>query len=616
MMIPGKNQPGQLRLAALLMCSLFLTFPSLGQTQIDATPIPIPQFCINVAQPFPSGVTQRPNNDINTFADYHWITAATHLQGNASKEKYAPCLYYEPQDAFYSFRSVMVVNNPSPSVATTITIQYYTPAGVALFPASTFTLAPEATRVELASILTPFGGYGSARITGTEPFVGGTIHHTYELAGCTEPDHASNPGMTSFQQFQENDLKNELYWGPLPATNMASTTGFANDFLNGNTPIFCIKNPNDTPANVTITYVDRLGAAPAPTNVVIPPNGNFTDYTIASLVFNVYATTTNFFDDDFGVIVKSDVPVLGEGVMIDIFGDSGPYYLNPCERFRMGSTMMPNKKSSVLVSPEFNYQTPASGNAPITSYMGIMNVNSRDIGPVTVRYYNRNGAQIAVDTIASMPFGALHRIAPGSASTPNYPSAVDTFDGWVRIIACKSGMVGWTMKETRVGNDPGGWFYHKVWGETLDGTNKSEPGTGIPIVNASGNPMFRMVAPILQTDPSWYWPGYEAILNDTTSNIGAYEYNFFNFNGANTTVANSWAGLQYGDTSFTYQDPFTWYFGTQSGRVDHTAGSIKGIDALGDPLWEYTWGGQIEFPFGPPEPPNPLPPPFDPDYLP
>ncbi len=597
-----------LRAVVLLTSPLFFSMAAWGQIN----PVPVPDLCVGIPQPIPSGVTDRPNNDITTFPDYYWITAATHLQGNASKEKYAPCLYYEPQDAFYSFRSVMIVNNPSPSVATTVTIQYYTPAGTPLFPTSTVTIAPEATHVELASILTPFGGYGSARITGTEPFVGGTVHHTYELAGCSEPDHASNPGMTSFQQFQENTLKNNLYWGPLPATNTASTTGFANDFLNGVTPMFCIKNPNDVPANVTITYLDRLGAAPAPQNIVIPPNGSFTDLTIAALVFNVYATAAGFFDDDFGVIVKSDVPVLGEGLMIDIFGDGGAFYLNICERFRMGSTMMPNQHAVSLVSPEFNYQMPNSGNPPITSYMGIMNVATRDIGPVSIRYYNRNGVQIAADSIAAMPFGAMHRIAPGSPSTPNYPVNMNTFDGWVRISACKSGLVGWTMKETRVGNDLGGQFYHKVWGETLDGTNKGEPGTGIPIVNTSGFNMIRKVAPILQTDPFWYWPGYEAIVNDNSSNIGTYEYNFFNLNGVNTTNPNSWAGLRTRATSFTYEDPFTFVFGTQSGRVDHTMGAIKGIVALGDPLWEYTWGGQIEFPFGPPSPPDDSEPPFEP----
>ncbi len=603
----------------LLLCPA--SWISAVRAQIVVGVRPVQPNCAITADPIPSGITHRPNENISMALDHFFMHSATHLQGNETTEKFAPCLFYEPQDAFYSFRSVVMVNNPNPQLTINVVIQYYDPAGNPLLPVSNVTLQPEETHIELATPLQAAGGKGSARITSQQhPFVGATFHQTYVFDGCTDPDHQANPGMTSFQQLQEDKGKNDLYWGPLPASNSASTV-FNNDFLNGNLPIFCLMNPSPTlPATATITYVDRLGATPAPVVVTIPPNGSFTDLTLAAFLYPVYTGAAFSFDNDYGVIINSDQPLLGEGIMMDFFGDGAPWNLNKCDRFRMGSTMLANKSPRELVNPEFTYQVPNTNPAgpfiaPITTYMGFMNVKSQNIGPVNIRYFNRNGNLLAQDTIAAVPFGALHRIAPGSTSTPNYPTTTSTFDGWVRIQACKPGLVGWTMREAR--HEPivvNNWqaYFRKVWGETLDGTNFDEPGPGFPVTTQDGFDVIRKVAPILQVDPSFYWPGYEAILNKSTSNILDYWYRFFRLSpGTDLTnyLIQPYAGLRWGNTSFTFEDvpinhtSISW-LETLSGRADITQGKIKGIDAVGDPLWEYAWGGQIVFPFGPPNPPD------------
>jgi hypothetical protein len=549
--------------------------PSTPPTQIDRA-----QFCAILIDPTPNGVTDRPATTFNVPNEYSFMHSSTHLQGQPATEKHAPGLFFTPPGPFSDFRSAVIVNNPSPVNGTNVTIQYFDTGGNPVGTTFRF-LGPEQSYAEGAVALTSGAsispGLGSATITATQPIVGATIHHLYEIPGVVCDQDPFRPGAASLQQLQVKQAnKTTLWWGPIPTS---TTQTF--DFLNGIIPLIWIRNPMAVPNNIQITYTSTIGVTIGPIAAVLPPNGTLLEQTLVNPLFNIY-TSGGAFDANYMVTVTSTdgLPLLGEGIFTDFFGANMAL---DGSRFRIGSTMMANSRPLRLVNPELTYQV---GTPSVTSLGGIWNSSGQDVGPVSIRYFNRNGGNLGVDNYANFPAGSVVRIGPG-LGTPNYP-APGVFDGWMRITACKNGLVGWTMREV---DDSFG--FHKVYGETLHSTNGSEPGNGFP-VTVGGVDLTRKVNPISQVwDESFFWPSYTAFVNESTGNIGPYFDRFHDFvTGIDVTdyTLQPFAGLRWAHTSFTYEDLQTNpLFSPEmvSGRVDHTSGNVKGIDAIGDPLFEY-----------------------------
>lgn len=565
--------------------------------QTQAAHDDLAQYCLATADPIPSGVTQRPNANFTTWPDYNFVHSSTHLQGKRATEKFAPGLFwFPPAPAELSgLRSSVVVTNPDPVLSANVLIEYFDEAGTPL-STSSFTLGPEQFHAEGAQPVSFGNGRGAARIRTTNgvPIVGATVHHTlsFDLSGfgggvVTDPD-PFNPGATSMQQLQvAQQNKTTLYLGPLPTSDQSNL-----DFLNGNSPLIWVMNPSATQnANVSVLYLSRRGLI-FTNSAVIPPLGTHLDLTLWNLALPFYLSGPVNYDDDFLVLVSSDQPVVGEALMVDLFGNSPGNNLVLGGRFRMGSAMLANTLAGRVVNPELTYQPTTIG---VHTIMGILNASNLNIGPVAIRYYNRNGGVIGNDTINPFPSGTMARIGPGQAASPNYPTN-PVFDGWVRITACKPGLVGWTMRAS--GDEPGVVtpYFRKVWGEVLSGSNGQEPGNGFQVTVGS-SPWKRKVMPLVRVDPSFYWPGYTAMVNNSTANVGTYWFRYYNAAGTNVTLIppvppQPYAGLRFANTSFTFDDPLVDpslvpFVQTITGRTDITQGTVQGIDVIGDPMAEW-----------------------------
>ena len=567
---------------------------------------PAPDLCLAQVQPIPSGVTNRPADDFGTQPDHFFLHSSTNLQGYPTLEKFAAGLFYLPSTPaeLAGFKSVIVVTNPTPApgAAATIAIDYFDEGGNFL-ATTTATIPAEGTHTEVASPLAsgsvPGPGRGAALIRSTNgvPIVGVTVHWatSVNLTGfagghfLTDPD-PFQPGLSSMQQLQAAQAgKTKLYLGPLPRSTTAAL-----DFLQGNAPLFWVMNPNSTPTTAVFSLTSRLGVVIPPFTVTIPAFATHLDLTLWNQFLTGYLAGTPV-DDDYRVVVTANQPVLGDVVMADLFsgGVQGG-------RFRIGSAMMANTPSASLVNAELTFETTSPG---IQTIVGLLNPTTSDIGPVHVRYFDRNGAAVGPgENLATFPRGAMLRIGPGLPSSPNYP-ATPVFAGWMRITACKPGLVGWTMRTA--GDVPGvaNSGFNKVWGEELIGANGAEPGDGFN-VTVAGTARIRKVAPLVRADGSFYWPGYTTFVNDHAANSGHYEFRYFaadtNFTPANGTPippGGAFLGLRFGATSFTYEDPLVSpAFGAinLSERVDTENGGFDGINVIGDPLVE--WGIFEAFP--------------------
>lgn len=577
-------------LAFALLVALAIASPATAQPHVDIED-PI-QVCLAIPDPFPSGVTDRPNHDFNTFPDYNFVHSSTHLSGNKATEKFAPGLFWNPPAplTLSGFRSALKVTNPNPVGTPNLIgrVEFYDQGGVPLGNVP-FNIAPEASVTMAASPLaagTP-AGRGSARILSTNgvALVGETIHNTLSvnLTGfggpvVTDPD-PFNPGASSMQQLQvRQSTKTDLSMGPFPVSDQSTL-----DVMNGNNPLFWIHNPNPTPTTVSVLLVSRLGVNLGTVTVTLQPFASYLELRLWNALWPFYLSGSVNYDDDFLLFATADQGILGEFVMTDLFGNGGGAgdHLNLGTRFRMGSGMLANTPAARVWNPELTYQP---NNLGIQTTMGILNAGTQNIGPVTIQFRDRNGAVLGNSTVASLPRGAMLRIGPGI--TPNYPGP--TFDGWVRITACKPGLVGWTMRTAGDEPNAGPPPFKKIWGEALAGANGSEPGSGFGVV-VGGQNRIRKVGSFIRVDPTFYWPGYTAFVNHATANIGPYEYRYFTNAGVGAGVG-AFAGLRWANTSFNFEDPFTIAFGatTMSERVDITTGSIQGIHVIGDPLVE--WG--------------------------
>ena len=600
---PRPGRPSARTLVAGALCAGALAaFGSPVQAQLGSpTTTPESEFCLAQPLPIPTGVTDRPADDFGTQPDYFYLHSSTNLQGYPALEKFAAGLFYFPSTPteLKGFQSVIVVTNPTPApgAAAAIAIDYYDEGGN--FLATTVATIPaEGTHTEVASALAlgsvPGPGRGSAHIRSTNgvPIVGVSEHWATSLdmtgipGGGSLPvgDHLY-PGLSSMQQLQAAQVgKTKLYLGPLPR----STTSPIN-FLERNVPFFWVMNPNPTPTTATISMTSRLGVILPTVTVTIPPFATHLELTLWNLFLTGYLAGTAV-DDDYRVAVSADQPILGDVVMADFFGN-GAFG----RRLRIGSAMMANTPSTKLVNADLTFVTPTLGMQPgIQTLVGLFNPTTADIGPVNVRYYNRDGVVLSSETYLSFPRGAVRRIGPGLPDSPNYPAA-PVFAGWMRITACGAGLVGWTMRtEGDIEANESG--FKEVWGEELTGANGLEPGNGFNVTGA-GTPRVRKVAPLVRaTGGGGYWPGYTTFVTDRAANAGSYEFRYFaadtNFSWANGTPippGGAFNGVRAGATSFTYEDPLVFTGPINlSERVDTANGGIDGINVIGDPLGE--WG--------------------------
>ena len=602
-------------LAAALALALASALPAAAQTASGfpvASPAPdLTTFCLAPVQPIPSGVTAEPGDSFNTEADYRWVHSSTHLQGKRSADKWAWGFFRptagSPAPLFSNFRTVVLVNNPHPVNFITVNIEYRNLAGT-LIQTNTATIAPEGSYDELATPLGPStgnNGLGSIRVVSPQGdlFTAATLHHSYRFDGVLDdevlaPNDARRPGLASMQQFQDpGNGAATLNGGPYPTTSDGTATHVA---LAGNLPTFQIINPNNAATTVDLFFFRAIaGTLIGPITVTIPAQGSYIDMNLLNFFYNPATNAyTAGFNEDWLVqaISREGLPLLGEQLALDFYNGA----LNPFTRFRMASSMMSTKLGAVVHNPELTYTTTGP---PVHSISLIGNYSSQDIGPVVIEYRDARTGTFATDVINPFPSGRSLRIAPGEPGINNYPTPV--WDGNIRIRACKPGLVGWTMREVEP-NPVGGLLqFRKLYGESLDGTNKNEPGNSFA-VNTLGLNLRRKVAPLdrcaLPTDfPAW-WPSYTTFANmGNTGNVGSYFYRFFQW-GTGTDVTDyalqpppgGFAGVRWGANSFTYEDgptnrtcrPFS-FPRESSGRVDHTNGNIVGIDVIGDPLAEW-----------------------------
>jgi len=601
--------------AALGMAALGLAAAA-AQPKAVAMPVPAPPLCIAQIEPMPSGTNQAPPDNFAdptlfpspaTSNDYHWMHSSVHLQGAAALQKWGACVFYNPNPELTApvdmsdWRSAVVVNNPSPTLTVTATITYRDPQGNTV-GGLTVTLRPAQTFAKGAIELSQFGGpgIGSVEVTADHPIVGATIHHFGHLTlsngtFVTDPD-PFEPGEGSMQQLQmSQDFATTLFSGPFPASNTAPE-----DFLNGVLPLNCVLNPNPTPTTVTVASVISPSTPLTSQTVTLPPFGMFLDTSIWAIAEPFYLSNPGPFNlDVITAAVSNGNPILGDFLMVDVFGNGAPANLVPGGRFRMGSGMMQNNPALRLINPEHTETGPLAlpgplpATPPVETMMSVANVTSSDIGPVRVQIFARTGgAPIANFSIASLPPGAVQRITPALFGIPQ------NFAGWARISACRPGLIGWTMREVWQQTNPPVQHFRKVFGEELNGANGGEPGKGFEVVD-SGQTWIREVAPLLRAandtspfNPHW-WPGYQTGVNHASANIGQYRHRFITLPGL-PPFGQFWeqifAGLRFANTSFTYVDPIVFLTGPStniSGRFDRTTGNALGMEAIGDPLEEW-----------------------------
>lgn len=555
----------------------------------------------------PSGVLDRPSASFPGI-DHRFVHSSTHLQGNPQTVKWAGGLIYHPPagSGFSQFTSAVVVNNPHPSQDLKIKIEYFDhdggpPVATSLPPL----IHPEEFYVEAATPLASAFGVGSARVTALEggPLVGAVLFHapcmTNGIHGeiCDGDGQPPRVGGSSMQQLQMNQGATELWWGPLPLT---LTSGV--DFFNAEAPFFFVVNPNDVPNRIRVRLVayNHVTGNSTPLNwrtVTLPPFGTLLEKSGPHLAgpptaglwdqfYNWYSSLPQPYDIDVLVHVVSEdgLPILGDGVMTDLYGDQAGMQ-QPGVRFRMASHMLASQPASRLIDPDFSHEP----GGVIQTLIGLWNAGTASTGPILVQYFNRNGGLVSTGTIPSLAPNQSARIEPGVFG---YPATAVGF-GWVRINGCPGDrLVGWTTREIL---PTGLRQFHKAFGEILDGNGGQEPGPGFQVTNDFGT-WTRKVSPILRsvTLPD-DWPGYTTFVNTGTPNLGSYQLLFFDQGGFNCTDLSAgsgqpFAGVPYARTSTTYEDPQNICLPAvnQSGRVDVTHPGFKGINVIGDPFKQ--WG--------------------------
>ncbi len=575
-------------LAALTAAVLGLSAPAGAQ---PVCPVPVEPQVVN--PPF-----SRPTETLVAL-DHQFVHSSTHLQGQPAMEKWAPGLIHRPPASdIGDMTSAVVVNNPFPAPVT-FTLTYFNHMGLstgAIVPMPppicrprTITLAAEATHVEAATPLDPAAGcgaigVGSARITVTSGngIVGAVLHHTGEFFGglVTDPDPTA-PGAGAMEQLQKVQSTTVLLGGPFPLTFSASEL-----VLNGMAPMISVLNPNSTTIAVALDLLvfdvatSTAITVPFRPVVVIPARGTLLEVSGAHLTALAGAANPGLWqqllftllsnpalDLDVSVRVRSlgspAPPILGSFIAPDFLGDE----LELDEEFRMASGMLQGTPNTYLMSPELSFQN--------LEHTDVLFGNPGAVpASFTIRYRSNTGVVLSSFAGTLAP-GATARVVPGAFG---YPAAPVGF-AWIEIIGCEP-LFGWVVRE--IVDDPDVTFqFRKAYGEILMGAHGAEPGLGFTVAG-----MTRKVVPITRVGGGW--PGYSTAVNDSVSNTFGYSWPFFSLAGA-SCGANAFTGLPFGFASWTYEDPEAPLCGGNiSGRIDVTAGTVDGIDVIGDPFRE--WG--------------------------
>jgi len=591
----------------------------------------------------PTGVTDVPTDTLFPL-EHHMMNSSVHLQGNPAAEKVAPVIHRPgPTSSLAGMRSIVIVNNPSPTTQLEVAIEYYDSTGSLVSTSLPSAIPPEGHYDEEAVALAgePWGTVRVKKLSDADPdFVGATYFHTYEIGlpvtdtsssggGSDERDpipaaggesgeyefyietHDTRIGAASMQQLQAaQSSATELYWGPLPMSNSAAPgsstlSPLSWDFLNGNSPLLMVTNPNAFPITANVLILDSQLNTLQFYPVSLQPFQSWVDMDFFESVLGLHEQSQPsglVYDLDVLVAVFSDSPLVGQGVMFDFYGEDMDFL----QRFRMGSTMMSNTPATTLISPEFiSEDTDLATNTLI----GIANASIREIGPVVIEYRDRSGAIVGKNLIPQFGILDTHRIGPGSAGYPP-----NEFAGSVSIHSCQPGLIGWSMKTTEHPGPPGsasasqwgglqGWELRKAWGEVLDGANGVEPGMGFL---ASRPNLMRKVGPFnrVVNHPSHTGggriAGYNHVFNNAVSNTNPYFIRTFDSAGNELSQTGQnfpFLGIRLGATAFTYIDgppvPLI-VSGTikqfVSTRFDHTStAGTTGINALGGYPWEWNW---------------------------
>lgn len=603
---------------ALFVCPVWLVAPASAQ-------------CI--LPPFipPTGATQDPGETMQP-QEHHLMHSSTHLQGTPAPEKVLSAIHLPGTGPLANARTGVIVNNVSSTLGLDVLIEYYDPNGGIVGVSTPPTIAPEGHHIESAAPLAglPWGTVRVVTANADQPdFVGATIFHTYEIGRLvggsggdpTDPDaneepepepepepeeyeyyeepHLRRMGAASMQQLQViQDDKNELFWGPIPISDMATPVGgmptpLSWDFMNGVCPLMMVTNPSPNPITINVLVFDQALNVIASYPRTLNGFATWCDLSIFDFFVSSHGTVSGY-DFDLLFYVNSDDPIIGQGLMCDFWGENMDFLA----RFRMGSTMMSNTRASTLISPELVSETTAIAT---NTLMGIANVAFVDIGPVTIEYRDRAGV-VTTNTIASFPPFTTLRIGPGS---PGHP--LNEFAGSVTIRSCQAGLIGWNMKTTEHAGAP--WSdeaaatglefeLQKAWGEVLHGGNGVEPGdlgfvdpgTGLQRKVGPLNVAFR--GPVGMTTPL---PSYNHVFNNAVSNVNGYFFRFFDAAGVEFSTFQFFSGLRFGDTAFTYIDntvplvlnptPYGFY----GSCFDHITPGVVGIDAIGGYIYEWPW---------------------------
>jgi hypothetical protein len=584
--------------------------------------------------PAPTGPIVEPGQAFDV-REYAFVHSSTNLQGYPAHEKTAAGLFWHPTGTFSTtipnvyraFSSAVVVNNPSNVQPTTVFIDYFDPLGNLLATTGPHAIAPEGTHLEAA---TPIGlgpGVGSALIrtqnpTDDAPIVGASLHYFDSIGvpawGIVEdPDWPGpGPGEGSYQQIQVTPHATQLFGGPYRITNMAP-----NDFENGSVAMFMIANPNSFAVNFSLviftTGPGGVTSVLTSQTVTLNPHGMLFDDSMWQLVNQATAGAAAagiLYDVDLAVFATGDGPLVGDALVIDVFGDGAPSNMNLGKRLRMVSSSLANDPTDRLMAFDVSNFTPPGVTAPmIDTAVHVCNAGFNFSGTVLIEYFDRLGTLVSTDTL---PFpglapGATLHIGAGQALTPNFP--LGQWNGWLRVSAdCDNDtLIGWTHRE--IGPAPYPFSinqFRKAYGEELTSANLLEPGSGIQLVNISDphlpqGPFARKVSPLVRTFiPAAFWPGYTTFVNDRSlRNLGRYFYRFFDINGVDVTnyALQPFAGLAWGASSLSYEDPQANFIGNSSGRVDRPTtvsdrAQLDGINVLGDPFQEYGIFGDPKYP--------------------
>jgi hypothetical protein len=564
------------------------------------------QNCLAAMVPVASGppTADRPPALPFSFNDFTFAHSSANLQGKAATELHAAGLFWPPtvvagaDPAFADFASLVAVTNPSttPGANAAVSVQFVSTAGTPAGAPLTFLLAPEESIQVPAMPLGLVGGLGSVQVISDLPIVGETWHRADQVdltafpggAIVTQPPgFPDNFGMNCVQQLQPvESTKKTLYSGPFPFSRTASL-----DFLSGCAPLFWVANVGSVPTTVTLRVYRKNVPTPVITTVVsVASQGCFLYRELWTRFLLKYLSGTPFTEDDYQVVATADEPIIGEMLMVDLFGGTVST-LDLGARMRMGSSLMVGSSDFKLYATELCLNP--STTPGVETILGLSNPTATDAGQLTIRYFDRDGNQLGVDVLANLPaFGTL-RVGPGLL--PNFPAG-SVFSGYVDVQACHPRVVGWSM-HTSGDADPKGPTsgLYEVWGEELVTTGAAGPGGGIAI---PGTYDTRLVAPLVRVefngnDPTFgSWPGHTSATTLTTADAGAYRFRFYGVDGFPSIVqgTETYMALTYGMVSFTYEDsmlPSSSFRGRGALFVDSANGGLFGSHVIGDPAVEW-----------------------------